>query len=91
MSVLEAKGYHLDDIPRGKLGESSKVYEECLEFIDAEKQGVKLMVLQELSDLILVIRQYLEKHYPGITLEDLVKMGNVTERAFKSGLRKSKE
>lgn len=91
MSVIKPIGYHVNEIPRGELGEASKVLEECLEFIDANKQGVKLMELQELSDLVLVIRQYLEKHHPSLTLEDLVKMGDVTERAFKSGARKSKE
>lgn len=67
--------------------ELSKIKEELEEAIDAEQQGVKIMVAVELSDLIGAVRHYANKHL-GITLEDLIKMSDVTERAFRSGRRK---
>lgn len=45
-------GYHLKEIPRGTLGEFSKIQEEFNEFIDAHEQKCKLMELLELSDLV---------------------------------------
>lgn len=81
-------GYHLDKIKKGELGKSSKIMEEVLELIDSEKQGVKIMALVELSDLIGAISSYLELNYPDISLSDLLKMSEVTKRAFKSGARK---
>lgn len=84
-------GYHLTDIARGKIGELSKVLEEVNEAIDAEKQGVKLMVLIELSDLYGAIQAYLEKHAPDTTMEDLSAMSVVTRRAFAAGHRKSND
>lgn len=83
----ETPGYHLDIIPRGTLGEASKVLEEALELVDAQRQGVKIMELVELSDLLGAIKAYLEKHAPGHTFEDLLKMNEVTERAFRNGRR----
>lgn len=84
-------GYHITDIPRGVYGESSKIIEEVNEFVDAENQGVTLMVLQELSDVIGAIDGYLKCHHPSINLSDLVKMSEVTNRAFQSGQRQSKD
>jgi hypothetical protein len=83
-------GYHLDEIPRGEFGELSKVYEEIAELADAEEQGAKLMLLQELSDVIGAIEGYLTKHHPSITLDDLIKMKAITTRAFESGARTSR-
>ena len=80
-------GYHISNIPRGKAGELSKVLEEVHEAMDADQQGVKLMVLQELSDLYGAIELVLEKQYPGFTMEDLRQMSYVTRRAFVSGHR----
>lgn len=80
-------GYHIMDIPRGHYGEASKVMEEALEFQDAVNQGVVLMALVELSDLYGAIQGYLEQHFPGLTMEDLAKMSEVTRRAFASGTR----
>lgn len=82
-------GYHLSTIVKGILGESSKIKEELDELIDAEQQGVKLMVLQELSDLIGAVKRYLVKNFGNtITLQDLIDMAVVTQRAFESGHRK---
>lgn len=81
-------GYHLDKIPKGEIGESSKILEEVLELQDAEKQNAKIMALVELSDLLGAVQLYLEKHHPGVSLEDLMIMSQITQRAFKSGARK---
>lgn len=80
-------GYHIKEITKGVVGELSKVYEEVEEVKDAEGQGVELMVLVELSDLIGSVQLYLEKHHPSVTLQDLIKMSSVTQRAFKTGGR----
>lgn len=85
------KGYHLRDIPRGTLGEFSKIEEEFLELKDACEQNAKLMVLIELSDLHGAIIHYLRKHFPTIHYDDLIKMNCITERAFRSGCRQSRE
>lgn len=83
-------GYHIARISRGVFGESSKIREELEEFLDAECQGVKLMELQELSDMIGAIQGYLENKNPGTTLQDLIKMAALTDRAFKSGERNAR-
>lgn len=80
-------GYHVVDIPKGVFGEPSKIIEEALEFDDAIKQGINLMALQELSDLMGAIRGYLVKHHPTLTMGDLLKMADATERAFRNGHR----
>ncbi|QYC52431.1 hypothetical protein [Salmonella phage SSBI34] len=84
----KSPGYHLVDIEKHAYGTSGKVMEEVQEFMDAEKQGVKLMALQELSDIIGAIKGYLEKNHPTVTMEDLEAMAKVTKRAFESGARK---
>lgn len=82
-------GYHITQIPKGTVGESSKLLEEVHELIDAEQQSSKIMALVELSDLIGAIELYLEKHHPDTKLEDLKKMSDITRRAFRTGVRKS--
>lgn len=82
--------YHVADIPRGEFGEVSKIVEEVLELQDAVDQGAELMALNELSDIIGAIEGYLEKHHPTLTLPDLLKMKELTARAFKSGHRTGK-
>lgn len=84
---MDYPGYHLTEIPKGELGESSKIQEELLELIDAETQGCRIMMLVELSDLVGSIELYLDKHFPDISLEDLKKMAFITQRAFKNGKR----
>lgn len=80
-------GYHLKEIPKGVLGDLSKVFEELHEASDAEEQGAKVMVLVELSDVLGALDAYLKNHHPGVGLEDLIKMSEITQRAFKSGRR----
>jgi hypothetical protein len=80
-------GYHLTEIKKGVLGESSKIMEELLELCDAEEQGCKVMALVELSDLVGAVRAYLHHNHPGITLDDLDLMASITKRAFDNGRR----
>ena len=84
-------GYHIKTIQRGVFGEASKIAEESAEFIDAVEQGVSLMALQELSDLIGAVKGYLADKHPEISLSDLEKMAIVTARSFSAGHRKSRE
>jgi multimeric flavodoxin WrbA len=82
--------YHVNVIPRGVYGESSKILEEVLELQDAEEQGAKLMALNELADIIGAVEGYLMKHYPVFDLDDLLKMKDLTANAFRSGHRSTK-
>lgn len=84
----EKPGYHINVIPRGVVGESSKILEEVLELQDSEEQGCRIMALVELSDLVGAIRQYLDKQYPELDFYDLIKMSLITERAFRNGHRR---
>lgn len=79
-------GYHVNKIPKGKHGDFSKIKEEFLEAEDAKQQGIDLMVLVELSDLILAIEAYSLKKYK-MSLKQLIKMSKATKRAFKTGRR----
>lgn len=82
-------GYHKTEIPRGILGEASKIEEEFLEFKDALAQKNAVMALCELSDLIGAIAAYVKKQHKGtISLDDLLKMTHATEESFQSGRRK---
>lgn len=81
-------GYHIAAIERGEYGESSKILEEVRELQDAESQGARIMILHELSDILGAVHGYLRKHFPDIKFEDLVKMADLTRRAFESGNRK---
>lgn len=84
----EKVGYHKRSIRRGVFGELSKIEEEVAELADADEQGVRVMVLIELSDLVGAIRGYLLKRFgDSVTLDDLTKMADVTRRAFESGAR----
>lgn len=80
-------GYHVRHIPKGDLGEASKIEEECREFLDAVEQGVDVMALMELSDLYGAMRAYLRNHHPSVSMDDLARMSRVTERAFENGHR----
>jgi len=80
-------GYHKSKIKRGKLGELSKLQEELDEALDAERQGIKIMLLLELSDLYGALDLYLIRHFPNISMKDLKAMSRATHRAFASGER----
>ena len=84
---MEKPGYHLHDIPKGEVGETSKILEEVLELQDAEAQECKIMAQVELSDLIGAVTLYLERHHPTTTIDDLIVMSRITRRAFENGRR----
>lgn len=88
MSEKPKMGYHIAEIPRGTLGYSSKITEELAELIDAECQGSKVLALCELADMVGAIEMYLEKNFPGLAFDELVKMAHLTRRAFESGSRR---
>lgn len=79
-------GYHLRDIKRGEIGELSKIEEELEELKDALEQESKIMALVELSDLYGAIELYIKKHF-NMTMRDLNKMSEITQRAFRDGYR----
>lgn len=87
LNIVENPGYHKREIPKGEVGELTKVYEELLEAFEAEEQGVGLMTLVELSDMLGAVKSFLAQHYPSVTIDDLLKMTEVTQRAFTSGRR----
>ena len=80
-------GYHIRTIEKGRLGEISKIVEEVEELKDAAEQGVRIMELVELSDLLGAIESYIQNHHSGYTIGDLQRMSDVTKRAFRSGRR----
>ena len=53
---------------------------------DAEKQGVKIMAMCELADLVGAIRAFAMKKY-GLKLADLHDMAKLTRKAFEQGCR----
>jgi len=81
-------GYHISRrIEKGEFGEISKIQEEVSELKDASKQGCKIMALMEASDLYGALRGYIRKYHPDITMIDLEKMADITERVFVNGHR----
>ncbi len=79
--------YHQHEIPKGEVGEFSKIKEECLELEDAVGQKNKIMVLIELSDLIGAIKLYVASYYGNISIKDLEKMADLTISCFEDGTR----
>lgn len=86
---LEKPGYHLVAIPRGELGEISKIREELDELADAMAQDSRVMAAVELSDLIGAIQAFMDRHLPGTTIQDLLTFSAITKRAFQNGRRTS--
>lgn len=80
-------GYHKNEIKRGEVGDVSKIREELEELEDAIEQGVRVMQLCELSDIVQAIILNLRRHHAGYTIQDLIQMAEVTERAFADGTR----
>ena len=79
-------GYHRREIPKGELGEFSKITEEFTELYDAVEQQNSVLELCEMADLIGAIKHYSENHY-NIGLNKLIQFMECTENAFKSGKR----
>jgi hypothetical protein len=82
-------GYHLVTIPKGVLGEISKIREELDELTDAMAQGSRIMAMVELSDMMGAVQAFMDKHLPGVTMEDLLTFSSITTRAFANGRRTS--
>lgn len=80
-------GYHKRVIERGVYGEVSKILEEVLELQDANEQGICIMELVELADIVGSIQGYLNTHHPSIGMIDLMQMSDATRRAFEDGSR----
>jgi hypothetical protein len=79
-------GYHLNKIEKGSYGTISKIQEEFDELRDADHQGVKILILCELSDLYGAIEGYVEQQL-GMTMSDLKSMSDLTKSSFKDGSR----
>lgn len=80
-------GYHKVEIPKGILGEHSKINEEIAELTDAIQQDCKVLIICELCDLIGAIEAYSEQKF-NLTLNDLIKMKDLTKSSFIEGKRK---
>jgi hypothetical protein len=68
--MSKSEGYHLTNIRKGTFGEVSKIEEELEELKDSIYQENKVMILNELSDLIGSIEGFLEKRFSDISLDD---------------------
>lgn len=88
-AALDKPGYHLVAIPRGELGELSKIQEELDELRDAMAQGSRVMAAVELSDMMGAIQAFIDRHLPGTTIQDLLTFSAITQRAFINGRRTS--
>lgn len=82
----ENTGYHVREIPKGVLGEFSKIVEEYTELLDAHEQNSNVLEICELTDLIGAIRYYAGNKF-NLSLDDLIKFSIQTENAFKNGKR----
>ena len=87
---LTRPGYHLVAIARGELGELSKIQEELDELRDAVAQGSRIMAAVELADLLGAVQAFMDRHLPGMTMQDLQTFSAITRRAFENGHRSSR-
>lgn len=78
-------GYHTVRINKGLLGTSSKIREELEELLDAERQGVKILISCELADLYGALQACAAQH--DLTMDDLKSMADLTQNAFAQGQR----
>lgn len=62
-------GYHLAAIPRGVLGEVSKVKEELAELQDALAQNSKVMALVEAADLVGALQAFIDRYQVPVLAE----------------------
>lgn len=77
-------GFHLKEIKKGTYGEISKIREELEELEDAEEQGIKLMVLFELSDIIGAVAGVAKKY--NWELEDLTNFAKLRSKVIEEEL-----
>jgi hypothetical protein len=85
--IKKKMGYHAVKIPKGKIGEPSKIIEEAFEIQDAHVQGIKVMTHVEMSDLYGALDRFREKYHPELSMDDLAARYRVTRRAFDNGKR----
>lgn len=78
-------GYHKRKIKKGKLGNFSKIREEFEELEDAVTQKISPLIICELCDMIGAIESYANRW--NITLDELIKMKDLTKSAFEEGKR----
>lgn len=83
--------YHQGEIPKGKTGYFSKIWEEVHEAKDAHEQGNTVMLLVELADTLGAIECFLEKNIPGVKLEDIVRQAQATNAVFRAGGRPNRD
>jgi hypothetical protein len=80
-------GYHTREFEKGVYGEVSKIQEEYEEFLDAVEQKAAILQLCELADLYGAIAGYVEQNFPGLNMEDIKQMSDMTRSAFEEGKR----
>lgn len=80
-------GYHIKDIRKARFGTFEKIIEEFEELKDAKDQDCTVMVLNEMSDLIGAMEGYLKEQNINVSLDDLIKMKDITKRVFENGRR----
>ena len=80
-------GYHKTIINKGTVGEFSKISEEYLELKDAVEQDCKILILNELCDLVGSVEMYVEQKF-NMTLKDIIQMKDLTKSSFVEGSRK---
>lgn len=79
-------GYHKSPIKtKGVMGSSTKIREELEELEDALGQGVKILILCEMSDLYGALEAIAATY--GASMEDLRQMSDLTKSAFRDGTR----
>jgi hypothetical protein len=79
-------GYHTKEIPKGTLGDFSKITEEYLELEDGFNQKNIVLQLCEIADLLGALEAYTVSNW-GITLAEIYKMTRATKEAFDEGKR----
>lgn len=69
----------MTSIPKGVLGQASKIEEELLEYLDACEQGCVLMALNELADVMGAMRAYSQRFSAIFRFEELLTHSMVLE------------
>lgn len=84
MENNNTSGYHLTPIPKGMLGEISKIDEELAELKDAITQGDKILSIIELSDLYGAIQFFAQSTF-GLEMDDLKNFSDKTIKVKSNG------
>ncbi len=81
------KGYHEAVIPKVPAGSFLKLVEEMHEATDAYVSDNLIMLLVEMADLYGAMELFLEQKFPGVRMQDIMRMHAVNRRAFENGRR----